>query len=128
MPEKPHKEIPQQRDLAKGVDPVVLLNKAARILDCDLNHFRQSQRISKSEKDDRDLLVFFIWKTGILTNEKIGCLFGMTYSSISHIVKTIKFKLDQDRGLKEKFNQIVTIQRKMKKRSKKYLTGFFAQT
>jgi len=39
------------------------------------------------ERDDRDLLVFSVWKTDILTNEKIGRLFGITHSSISHIVK-----------------------------------------
>ncbi len=76
MPEKPHKEIPQQRDLAKGVDPVAKLKEAARILDRDLDHFKLSPRISKAERDDRDLLVFSVWKTGILTNEKIGRLFG----------------------------------------------------
>ena len=40
LPEKPHKEIPQQRDLAGGTNPIVLLNEAAQILDCDLNHFK----------------------------------------------------------------------------------------
>ncbi len=60
LPEKPHKDVPQQRDLAGGTNPIVLLNEAAQILDCDLNHFKQSIRISKSEKDDRDLLVFFL--------------------------------------------------------------------
>ena len=106
LPEKPHKEIPQQRDLARGTNPIILLNKAAQILDCDLNHFKQSIRISKSEKDDRDLLVFIIWNTGLLTNEKIGHLFGMTYSSISHIVRSMKFRIKHNRHLKEKYNQI----------------------
>jgi len=106
LPEKPHKEIPQQRDLAKGVDPVVKLKEAARILDCDLDHFRQVPRITKAERDDRDLLVFSVWKTGLLTNEKIGRLFGMTYSSISHIVKTVRLRMEEERDLKEKFSQI----------------------
>lgn len=34
------KYYPKQRDLAKSVDPVVLLNEAARILDCDVNDYR----------------------------------------------------------------------------------------
>jgi REP-associated tyrosine transposase len=40
LPEKLHKEIPQQRDLAKDFDPVVRLKEAAKILDCNLDHFR----------------------------------------------------------------------------------------
>ena len=37
LPEKLHKEIPQQRDLSKSIDPIARLNEAARLLDCDLN-------------------------------------------------------------------------------------------
>jgi hypothetical protein len=86
-------EIPQQRHVAKAVEPVVLLNEVARILDRDLNDFRQSQRISRSDKDDRDLLVFFLRKTGSLTNERIGHFFGLTDSSVSHIVRSTRNRL-----------------------------------
>jgi putative transposase len=109
LPKKPHKEIPQQRDLAKGIDPVVKLMEAAKILDCDLDHFRQVSRITKSERDDRNLLVFTVWKTGILTNDEIGNLFGMTYSSVSHIVKTVKLRIDKDRDLKKKYSKIYSL-------------------
>ena len=109
LPEKPHKEIPQQRDLAKDVDPVVRLKEAAKILECDLNHFRQVPRITKSERDDRNLLVFSVWKTGILTNDRIGNLFGITYSSVSHIVKTVRLRIDKDRDLKGKYSKIYSL-------------------
>ena len=45
LPEKPHNEIPQQHDLGKGIDPIVKLKEAARILDCDLDHFTRAPRI-----------------------------------------------------------------------------------
>ena len=109
LPQKPHKEIPQQRDLAKDIDPVVKLKEAAKILDCDLDHFKQVSRITKSARDDRNLLVFCVWKTGILTENKIGNLFGMTYSSISHIVKTVRLRIDKDQDLKEKYSKIYTL-------------------
>ena len=109
LPEKPHKEIPQQRDLAKGIDPAAKLKEAARVLDCDLDHFKRSPRISKAERDNRDLLVFSDWKTRLLTNEKIGRLFGMTYSSISHIVRSVKLRMEENCVLKEKFNQIYSL-------------------
>ena len=106
LPEKLHKEIPQQRDLAKGVDPVAKLKEAARMLDCDLDHFRRVPRITKADRDDRDLLVLSVWKTGVLTNDKIGRLFGMTYSSVSHIVRSIRLRMEQDHSLKERFDHI----------------------
>ena len=106
LPETLHKEIPQQRDLAKGFDPVAKLKQAARMFNCDLDHFRQVPRITKSDRDNRDLLVFSVWNTGLLTNEEIGRLFGMTYSAVSHIVSSIRLRIKENRELKEKTNQI----------------------
>ena len=65
-------EIPQQRKVARGIDAVQLIDTAARLLDGDLDRFRQTARISKSEKANRDLLVLFMWSTGLMTNEEIG--------------------------------------------------------
>ena len=109
LPEKLHKEIPQQRDLAKGINLAAKLKEAARMLDCDLDHFRRVPRITKADRDDRDLLVLSAWKTGVLTNDKIGCLFGMTYSSVSHIVRSIRLRMEQDNSLKERFDHIYSL-------------------
>jgi putative transposase len=109
LPEKPHKEIPQQRDLAKGIDPAAKLKDAARMLDCDLDYFRRVPRITKEDRDDRDLLVLPVWKTSVLTNDKIGRLSGMTYSSVSHIVKSVRLRMEQDDNLKERFDHIYSL-------------------
>jgi len=85
MPNKIQKEIPQQRLLGRSLDPVKALEKAAGILNCGLDVIRHARRIPKSLKDDRDLLVYLIWKTCMLPNEETGRLFGMSYSAISHI-------------------------------------------
>jgi len=106
LPDTLHKEIPQQRDLAKGLDPVSKLKQIARMLDCDLDHFRRVPRITKSDRNKRDLLVFSVWKTGLLTNKEIGRLFGLTYSSVSHIVSSIRQRIKENRELKEKSNRI----------------------
>ncbi len=45
------------------------------------------------EKDDRDLLVYLLWKTGGYTNEEIGQWFNITYTTVSHIVKRMKTQL-----------------------------------
>jgi len=56
LPEKLHKEIPQQRDLAKSIDPIAKLKEAARKFDFDIDYFRRARRITKIDRDDRDLL------------------------------------------------------------------------
>jgi REP element-mobilizing transposase RayT len=104
LPDKPHGEIPGQKQLAGSFDPVIILRKAAKMLNCDLNRLVKSGRLSGLEKDQRDLLIYLIWKTGRLTNARIGALFGVTYSSVSHNVKAAKSKLKQDPKLKAKFN------------------------
>jgi len=109
LPEKLNKEIPQQRKLAKSFDPVAKLKQAARMLDCNFDSFRRAPRITKADRDNRDLLVFSVWKTGLLTNEEIGRLFGMTYSSVSHIVRSIRLRIKENRELKEKFNQVYSL-------------------
>ena len=109
LPEKLQKEIPQQRDMAKDIDIEGKLKEAAQILGCDLESYRQMSRITKADRNGRDILVLSIWKTGLLTNEQIGSLFGLTYSSVSHIVKSIGLRIGQDGGLKDRFNQIYSL-------------------
>jgi hypothetical protein len=106
LPETLNKEIPQQRDLAKSLDLVAKSKQAARILNCDLDYFKSVSRITKSDRDSRNLLVFSVWKTDLLTNEAIGRLFGMTYSAVSHIVSSIRLRIKENSELKEKSNQI----------------------
>ena len=109
LPQVPHREIPQQRSMLKEFNPVSFLDRAAKMLDCDIGHFRQSSRISSSDKADRDILVYALWKTGILTNEKIGELFGVTSSSISHSVRALSRKLEKNRLSRDKLDQVYSL-------------------
>jgi len=106
LPDSPPKEIPQCRKIQKSIDPSDLIHQAAAMLDIDMLFCRQSRRIPKEIKVNRDMLVYCIWKTGLLTNEKIGDLFGVSYSSISHIVKLVQSKLDTDKTFREKLKKI----------------------
>jgi len=103
LPGSVHKEIPQQLKIQKDVNPSDLIRKAAAMLDVDMLFFKQSRRIPKSVKANRDLLVYCLWKAGILTNKKIGELFGVSYSSISHIVKSVQSGLERNKEYREKF-------------------------
>jgi REP element-mobilizing transposase RayT len=106
LPEKPHSEIPQQKSVARLTNPQELLEKAAQDLGCDLETVRQSARIAPAFRDDRDVLVYFMWNTGVLKNKEIGQLFGLTYSSISHIVKRVKHNLEDESELREKIERL----------------------
>jgi len=79
LPDKPDSEIPQQKMIAKDFDPAAILNKAAGILDRNVNHFKRSSRIPLKGRDNRDLLIYLIWETGICSNQEIGDLLGLTY-------------------------------------------------
>jgi len=109
LPQVPHREIPQQKSIFKEFNTVSFLNKAAKILNCDIRRFRQSSRISSSDKEDRDIIVYALWKSGILTNEKIGELFGVTSSSISHSVRALSLKLKKDRQSSDKLAQLYSL-------------------
>lgn len=78
-------------------------------MNCDLDDIRHSRRIPKSKKEDRDLLVYLVWKTCILTNEETGRLFGMTYSAVSHILSSMRCKMEKESGLRAKYNHIYSL-------------------
>lgn len=104
LPDSLNSEMPQQKTMAKEIDTEKLLNRAAKHLDCDLKRFKESPRISSKEKEDRDLLMYLLWKTRRLTNANIGNLFGVTYSSVSHSMRAVSDSLKKDKALKQKID------------------------
>jgi len=98
--------MPQQSQLANTVDLKNFLVIAERKLNCYVNDFVQAGRLSGAAKAKRDLLLYSIWQTGYLRNEQIGNLFGVSYSAVSHIVKSFKAKLKIDRKLQSKLDRI----------------------
>jgi len=102
----PHKEIPKQKRVMRDIAPGKIIQQACRVLDCDVERYRTAPRVYGEDKERRDLAVYLLWKTGLLTNEKIGQLFGFSYSSVSHIVKTVQARIKKDRKFSEKLNRI----------------------
>jgi len=62
--------------------------------------------LSGTDKDKQDLLLYLIWRSGHLKNEQIDNLFGISYSAVSHSVKSVKAKMIKDQKLRAKFHQI----------------------
>jgi hypothetical protein len=92
--------------VAKSLDAENYLRKAEQIFGCDVEHFKHTKRLSGVEKKIRDLLLYGIWKTGQFKNEQIGHLFGISYSGVSHAVKSVRHKPVKNRQLQNKFDQL----------------------
>lgn len=106
LPSETESAIPQQTQLTKPSDPVSILRSVEKVLQCDFQHFVQAGRISGPEKDKRDLMIYLLWKTGGFSNDQIGRLFGISYSAISHAVRSFKVKKQDNPQLLETFNGI----------------------
>ncbi|MHC4459371.1 MAG: transposase [Planctomycetota bacterium] len=109
LPDIPHAELPHQKRVIKGANIETVLSKAAGILKCDMDLYRESSRISKADKTDRDLLIYIAWQLGVATNQQIGEKFGLTYSAVSQRVSVIKEMLNKDKGLKRKYRHIKSL-------------------
>ena len=104
--DKFHKDVPLQRALVRSRDPKQVLEKASKLLTIDLDFIRDSRRIPKTIKDNRDILVYLVWQTCLLTNEETGQLFGMTYSAVSRILNSMRNRLKKEPDLLKKYNRI----------------------
>ena len=104
--EKPNLALPQQRQVSRSFDAESYFHSGTQIFGCDVDHFVTAKRLSGADKDIRDLLLYGIWKTGKSKNEGIGDLFGLSYSGVSHVVKSAKLKLSKSRQLRAKFDQL----------------------
>jgi len=103
---EPEASIPQQSQIANQIDAGGLLTRAQQILNCDIQHFIHAGRLRGAQKDNRDLLVYFMWRSGKLSNEQIGQLFGLSCSAISHAVKRLKARLQDNPELMRKLKQL----------------------
>lgn len=102
----PQPELPQQVKLAMAVGAEAILAKLAQEIDCRLDHFRDSLRISKVDKMNRDLMLYLLWNSGLYTNQQIGELFGLSCSSVSKQATTARKRIREDAILQKKVEQL----------------------
>ena len=107
-------ELPQLNQLLKNEDQQALIEKAARLLDCNIDFFRESGRLLGNNRDKRDVILYFLWKTGTCSNQKIGELFNITYSSVSRRVSHVKAQLKTSddcmiKKIYKKLNEIIKV-------------------
>ena len=83
-----------------------MLSKTAGVLKCDMDHRRESSRISKSVKADRALLIYIAWQLGVAPNQHIGGKFELTYSAVGKRVSVLKKLFNEDKRLEIKYRYI----------------------
>ena len=106
LPDIPHNDLPQQKQLAKDIKVEDLLKRSAEIVQIDIDKCVQAKRLHGIDKHKRDLIVYFLWNKGLMTNEKLGQLFNMSYSAVSHCVKIFKEKMNKDKKVKNQFEKL----------------------
>jgi hypothetical protein len=97
-------ELPQHNRMLGDIRPEAILQQSSLILNCDLATIKQSRRVLETEKDNRDMMIYYLWENGGITNEQIGDLFGLTYSSISRRVREFSERCKKDKSLKRNYD------------------------
>ncbi len=107
LSDRPHDELPQLNRMLREADPEILISKAAMLLNCDIDYFRESGRLSGEDRDKRDVIVYLLWETGRYSNQNIGDLLGLTYSSVSRRISHAKsgVKSIKESNVKKFYNE-----------------------
>jgi REP element-mobilizing transposase RayT len=106
LPDVPHNDVPQQKQLAKDIKLDDVIKKSAKVVQIDLDKCVQAKRLHGTDKLKRDLIIYFLWNRGLMTNEQLGRLFNISHSAISHSVKIFKEKMINDKEVKNQFDKI----------------------
>lgn len=101
--------IPQQKQVLRNRNIQELLTRASQILNCDIQEFIGCRRIKQADKQNRDLLLYFLYDTGWYVNSEIGAQFGLTYSTVSRRVDIIRSAIEKDKSLQKHFNKFKSI-------------------
>jgi len=102
----PEPELYQQVKLTKAVDAKETLSKIAKVLNCQVDRFRASLRISKADKMNRDLMIYLLWHSGLYTNRQIGELLGLSYSSVSRRAAITRKRVQEDSALEKRIQRL----------------------
>lgn len=101
----PHKEVPQQRKVLASMDPEGFIRRSSVLLGRKREEYNTGQRIHGEVKEDRDVLIYALWKTGFYRNKEIGQLFSISYSAVSHVIANMKRK-ENDPLVQSKLSKI----------------------
>lgn len=104
-------ELPQHNSMFSDISPEKIVSQACETLDFDIEAARHAKRMLSAEKDKRDFVIYLLWEIGKFSNQKIGSMFNLTYSSVSRRVSDLRHRFQKNNRL---FNQYQAIKSKIK--------------
>ena len=81
-------------------------DEAGKILDFDLTRSKGRRRLRGPERVKRDILIYCLWHSGKLSNQRIGGIFSISYSGVSHAVKRVKSKMKSDNKIRSQIEAV----------------------
>ncbi|WP_320041492.1 transposase [uncultured Desulfobacter sp.] len=93
LSDKPDRELPQLNQMLRSENPDALIKEISNALDCDIETLRSAGRLTGANRDKRDVVIKILLQTGKYSNQQIGELVGLTYSSVSKRLSCINESL-----------------------------------
>jgi len=106
LSDKKNVELPQHNSMLGEFQAEAILLRAAQILNFDLGSIDRPKRMTPEQREKRDFMIYLLWETGRFTNQKIGELFGLTYSTISRRVSDFGIRLTKGKRFQERYQQL----------------------
>lgn len=106
IPPKISASIPQQTQTATAPNPESLIKVAEQLLGCDVQRFALAGRVRGAQKEQRDIAIYLLWRSGRFSNGEIGTIFGISYSAVSHAVGRLKSKMGKNPHILEAIKRI----------------------
>lgn len=108
-PRRQDAELPQLNRALRSEPPESLMERLADLIDSDINVFRDSARLRGKDRDKRDVILYVLWETGRYSNQRIGELLGLNYSTVSkriHAARS-KVKSSNENHVKEIYEELM---------------------
>uniref|UniRef100_A0A832EJZ6 Transposase IS200-like domain-containing protein n=1 Tax=Desulfacinum infernum TaxID=35837 RepID=A0A832EJZ6_9BACT len=101
-----NREKPEQKNVLGKLDPAKILALASKVFHWDPGCLEGSRRLYGVDRENRDLVVYFLWRNGAYRNAEIGRIFGMGYSSVSHIARRMKEEITKNPSAAAKYEKL----------------------
>ena len=83
-----------------------VLEGACAALNWNVATLKKKGRVHGEDRQNRDLLVFLLWETGAYTKAEIGEIFGIGYTTVSHIARRVKEQIPENQIVEEKYHRL----------------------
>jgi chromosomal replication initiation ATPase DnaA len=81
--------------------PGKISDRVARRTGCNVEELKKISRVSGCQKEKRDIIIYLIGQTGLLTNEKAGAIFDLTCSAVSHSVHAVTSRMANEHKFRD---------------------------